>query len=122
MTNVVQLSPAAPPALSDHDLLMQTIGIVVALTSHTIALERRAADQAARIAALEARVPPPPFEIPSQWIMAKQAVGVCGYSLPSIYRFFHSDRIVGVEFGGNIFIDPNSLPKTGSRRRRKMRK
>jgi hypothetical protein len=107
MSNVVQLSPAAPPALSDHDLLMQTISLVVSLTRHTI-------EQAARIAALESRVPPPPFEIPSHWIMAKQAAGACGYSLPSIYRFFHSGRIVGISHGRNIYIDPGSLPKKGS--------
>jgi hypothetical protein len=109
MTNVVQLSPAAPPALSDHDLLMQTIGIVVSLTRHTIALERRAADQAARIAKLEVRMPPP-LEIPEGWLVVKQASARCGYSAPTLYRWVRLNRVVGAPFGGNIYIDPSTLP------------
>jgi hypothetical protein len=110
MSNVVQLSPAAPPAPSDHDLLTQTISIVTALTSHTIALERHAADQSARIAVLESRLPPPRFEVPEGWLVVKQASGRCGYSAPTLYRWVRLGRIVGAPFGGNIYIDPSTLP------------
>jgi hypothetical protein len=112
MTNVLQLIPRVDDQPSSSDqLLFQTISILVALTTHTIALERRIADQAERIAALEARSPAPPFEIPSHWVVPKTAAYLSGYSLPTIYRFFHRERIRGVEHGGAIFIDPDTLPK-----------
>ncbi len=106
MTNVVQLSPPAPPAPSDHDLLTQTISLVVSLTRHTI-------EQAARIAALESRVPPPRFEVPEGWVVVKEASGRCGYSAPTLYRWVQLGRVVGAPFGGNIYIDPSTLPAKG---------
>ncbi len=101
-SNVVQLSPAASLAPSDHDLLMQTISLVVSLTRHTI-------EQAARIAALESRMPPP-LEIPEGWLVVKQASARCGYSAPTLYRWVRLNRVVGAPFGGNIYIDPSTLP------------
>ena len=64
MTNIIQLTPRVDdqPASSDQsELLHQASGHLVALTNHVIALEQRIADQSARIDALEARSPPPPF-------------------------------------------------------------
>jgi hypothetical protein len=107
MTNVVQFTPRVDdqPASSDQsELLLRAIVHIVALTKHVT-------DQSARIAALEARSPPPPFEIPSHWVVPKTAAYLSGYSLPTIYRFFHRERIRGVEHGGAIFIDPDTLPK-----------
>jgi hypothetical protein len=111
-SNVVQLSPAAPPAPSDPELLLQAINLVLSLTKHV-------ADQSDRIAALEARVPAPPLEIPAHWVVPKVAAYSSGYSRQSIYRFFRNREARGIARGGSIFIDPDSLPKKRSRRRRK---
>ena len=112
MTNVVQLVPRVDgqPA-SSEELLLQAIAHIVSLTSHVADQAARIADQAERIAALEARSPAPPFEIPPHWVVPKTAAYLSGYSLPTIYRFFHRERIRGVERGGAIFIDPDTLPK-----------
>ena len=67
-SNVVQLSPAGPPAPSDPELLLQAINLVLSLTKHV-------ADQSDRIAALEARLPPPPFA-DSASLGRRQASGV----------------------------------------------
>jgi hypothetical protein len=116
MSNVVQFSLGAADraAPSNWDLLLQTISLVVSLTEH-------AAEQTARIAALESRMPAPPFEIPAGWLRAKQASALCGYAPSSIYRFVRNSRIVGAPFGGNIFVDPASLPVKGSWRRQKIK-
>jgi hypothetical protein len=114
MNNVIHLGPRTDDQIASPDqseLLHQASGHVVALTNHVIALEQRIADQAARIADLESRSPPPPFTIPSHWVVPKTAAYLSGYSLPTIYRFFHRERIQGVERGGAIFIDPDTLPK-----------
>lgn len=122
MTNIIQLTPRVDdqPASSDQsELLHQASGHLVALTNHVIALEQRIADQSARIDALEARSPPPPFTIPPHWVNAKRAAHASGYSRQSIYRFFHSRQAVGIQHGGTIYVDPDSLPEKRSRRRRK---
>jgi hypothetical protein len=113
MSNVIQLVPRVDDRPSDQsELLLRAIVHITALTRHV-------ADQADRIAALEARSPAPPFEIPPHWVNAKLAAHASGYSRQSIYRFFHSRQALGIEHGGSIFIDPDSLPEKRSRRRRK---
>ena len=115
MTNIVQLVSRVgdQPASSDQsELLLRAIVHITALTRHV-------ADQSARIAALEARSPPPPFTIPPHWVNAKRAAHASGYSRQSIYRFFHSRQAVGIQHGGTIYVDPDSLPEKRSRRRRK---
>jgi hypothetical protein len=122
MSNVTQLVPRTDDQIASSDqpeLLHQAIGHVGALTKHVIALEQRIADQAARIADLESRSPPPPFTIPSHWLTAKQSAHASGYSRQSIYRFFHSRQALGIQHGGTIYLDPDSLPEKRSRRRQK---
>jgi hypothetical protein len=107
-----QLAPRTddrPASSGQEELLLQAIAHIVSLAKHITA-------QDLRIASLEARSPPPPFEIPANWIVAKRASTLCGYSLPSIYRFFHDGLIVGIKHGLNTFVDPSSLPAKGSRR------
>ena len=99
-------------AVSDPELR----ALVDTLLDRVTRLEAEKFMLAARIATLEAHAPEPRFEVPNDWLTAAQCVHLCGYSLPSIYRFYHSGRIVGVEYGGSVFIDPNSLPKKGARR------
>ena len=105
MSDVVQLAPRVDdrPAPSDRDLLLKAINLIVSLTNHV-------AEQAARIAALESRVPPPPFEVPAGWLMAKQAAPLCGYAASTLYRWVRQGKIVGGPHGGNVYIDPTSLP------------
>jgi hypothetical protein len=115
MSNVIQLVPRTDdkPASPDHsELLIRAITHIANLTKHV-------ASQSERIAALEARVPAPPLEIPAHWVVPKVAAYLTGYSRQSIYRFFRNRDAQGIERGGSIFIDPDSLPKKGSRRRRK---
>jgi hypothetical protein len=122
MSNVTQLVPRTDDQIASSDqpeLLHQAIGHVGALTKHVIALEQRIADQAARIADLESRSPPPPFTIPSHWLTAKQSAHASGYSRQSIYRFFHSREAIGIEQGGRLFVDPDSIPERRSRPRRR---
>jgi hypothetical protein len=65
---------------------------------------------AARLAAIESRVPAPKFEVPDGWLMAKQAAGACGYAASTLYRWVREGKIVGGTYGGNVYIDPTSLP------------
>jgi hypothetical protein len=65
---------------------------------------------AARLAAIESRVPAPRFEVPDGWLMAKQAAGACGYAASTLYRWVRQGKIVGGPYGGNVYIDPTSLP------------
>jgi hypothetical protein len=112
MSSVVQLVPRAADRPSSSDqLLFPTISILVALTTHTITLERRVSEQAARIAELDARLAPPRFEVPKDWITIKRASGLCGNAPPTLYRWVRIGRIVGAPYGGRIYVDPTSLPK-----------
>jgi hypothetical protein len=54
--------------------------------------------------------PPPRFEVPKGWLTVKQASGVCGNAPPTIYRWVRRGRIVGMPHGGNIYVDPSTLP------------
>jgi hypothetical protein len=122
MSNITQLVPRTDDRIASPDqseLLHQASGHVVALTDHVITLEQRIADQAARIADLESRSPPPPFTIPAHWLSAKQAAHATGYSRQSIYRFFHSREAIGIQHGGTIYVDPDSIPERWSRPRRR---
>ena len=64
-----------------------------------------------RVAALEARLPPPRFEFPTDWIGAKAARDLSGFSLPQIYAWARSGKIVSAKDGGRVRIDPASLPR-----------
>jgi hypothetical protein len=63
------------------------------------------------IAELRARLPPPRFEFPPGWISAKAARDLSGYSLPQMYAWARSGKIVSAKDGGHIRIDPASLPR-----------
>ncbi len=86
-------------------------GAAAAMTLHDPALDLRivVADLAERLAAIEARLPPPRFTTPSGWIIAKQAAAVSGLSLPTIYRKVRTGEIFGVKVG-KLVIDPATLP------------
>jgi hypothetical protein len=116
VTNVVELAPRADdqPSSADHSELL-----LIRAISHIAHLTKHVASQSERISALEARVPVPPLEIPAHWVVPKVAAYLTGYSRQSIYRFFRNRDAQGIERDGSIFIDPDSLPKKGSRRRRK---
>ena len=105
MTNVAQLVRRVDDKLaSSEELLMLAIAHIVALTKHV-------ADQAARIADLEARTPAPRFEVPKNWITIKRASGLCGSAPPTLYRWVRTGRIVGAPYGGRVYVDPTTLPK-----------
>jgi hypothetical protein len=67
------------------------------------------AELAERLAAIEARLPPPRFKVPAGWVYARQAAAASGLSLPSIYRKVRSGEILGVKYG-LLAIDPATLP------------
>jgi hypothetical protein len=119
MTNVVQLVPRVDdqPASSDQ-LLFQTITILVALTTHTITLERRIADLDAdntmlrvRVGLIESARPAPCFAAPEGWVTVKQAMSLSGAGRSTISRLVQREKIIGATHDGRTFIDPVSLQR-----------
>jgi hypothetical protein len=74
-------------------------------------LTRIALEDRERLDAMEARLPPPRFTLPPGWIGAKAARDLSGYSLPQIYAWARSGKIVSAKDGGHVRIDPASLPR-----------
>ncbi len=66
---------------------------------------------AGRLDEVEARLPSPRFTLPSGWVGAKAARDLSGYSLPQIYAWARSGKIVSAKDGGHVRIDPASLPR-----------
>jgi hypothetical protein len=116
MTNVVQLVPRVDDQPSSSDqLLFQTISILVALTTHTIALERRIADLdadntvlRARIGLIESARPAPRFGAPEGWISVRQAMCISGAGRSTISRLVQREKIIGATYNGRTYVDPAS--------------
>ena len=117
MTNVLKLIPRVDdqPASLDQ-LLFQTISILVALTTHTITLERRIADLDAdntvlrtRVGLIESARPAPRFEVPEGWISVRQAVSMFGAGRSTISRLAQREKIIGATYNGRTYVDPASL-------------
>jgi hypothetical protein len=119
MTNVMQLAPRVDDKLaSTKELLLKAITHIVALTSHTIALERRVAELDAdntvlrvRIGLVESTRPSPRFEAPEGWIDIRRAVSISGAGRSTISRLVQRGEIIGALYNGRTFVDPISLQR-----------
>ena len=67
------------------------------------------ADILERLTALESRVPKPRFSLPPNWVSPKDASALTGFSLPAIYKWTRTGKIVSAKVGGRVAIDPISL-------------
>jgi hypothetical protein len=119
MTNVVQLIPHGDdqPASSDQ-FFVQAIEMMVALMKHVISLEQHVRDLTAenivhsvRIGLIESTRPAPRFEVPEGWISVRQAVSMFGAGRSTISRLVQRGKIIGADYNGRTFIDPESLQR-----------
>jgi hypothetical protein len=77
------------------------------LEQSDVALGANLATLEAKLAAVLARLPRLP---PENWLRAKQVAGLTGYSIPSIYKWARAGRVLSTKVGGEVYIDPASLP------------
>ena len=111
MSNVLPIRPIDPIAAlarrvalleADRDVLFDVIDLLMgAVEAHLDHVD-----------GIEARLPPPRFEVPPGWITIGRAAGQCGYSEESLYRWVRTGAARGVKVGGRVFVDPSSLSPT----------
>jgi hypothetical protein len=114
MKSTLALTSLKSTALLDRDRIARLEEMLAALLDRAAARDAENIVLAARLAAIESRVPAPRFEVPDGWLMAKQAAPACGYAASTLYRWVRQGKIVGGPYGGNVYIDPTSLPVKGS--------
>jgi len=61
--------------------------------------------------AVEARLPPPQFELPKGWVSIKAASAMCGFKPSTIYAWTRSGKVTSARTGARIAVDPATLPR-----------